>query len=193
LKRKMLAAREDLVNRVLKIASRKNVKLYGMINDTLELVIRADDMGLSLEEVVDQYGIVKAAKDAGFVPVAESLLYDIVEKVFQRNRRWVTKRWYEAGQWYGKYYSVRLPQDPVKAFKEDICSFTWNASEFSIVESEDRGEVVVRCVSPRFPLSYTTLFSVFLEGALNMFGYECVKRGVSKGIIRLRFRKVGGE
>ena len=189
----MLAAREDLVNKVLEIASRKNVKLYGMINDTLELVIRADDMGLSLEEVVDQYGIVKAAKDAGFVPVVESLLYDIVEKVFQRNKRWVTKKWYEAGQWYGKYYSVRLPQDPVKAFKEDICSFIWNVSEFSIVESEGDGEVVVRCVSPRFPLSYTTLFSVFLEGALNMFGYECVKRGVSKGIIRLRFRKVEGE
>ena len=83
----MLAAREDLVNKVLEIASRKNVKLYGMINDTLELVIRADDMGLSLEEVVDQYGIVKAAKDAGFVPVVETLLYDIVEEVFQRNKR----------------------------------------------------------------------------------------------------------
>lgn len=189
----MLAAREDLVNKVLKIAGRKNVKLYGMINDTLELVIRADDMGLSLEEVVDQYGIMKAARDAGFVPVVESLMYDIVEKGLQRNKRWVTKKWYEAGQWYGKYYSVKLPQDPVKAFREDICSFTWNVSEFSIVENEDRAEVVVRCVSPRFPLSYTTLFSVFLEGALNTFGYECVNRAVSKGIIRLRFRKAEAE
>lgn len=193
MRRKMLAAREDLVNKVLEIASRRNVKLYGMINDTLELVIRADDMGLSLEEIVEQYGFVKAAKDAGFVPVAEGLFYDIIEKVFQRNKRWVTKKWYETGQWYGKYYSVKLPQDPVKAFKEDISSFTWNVSEFSIVESEDGGEVLVRCVNPRFPLSYTTLFSVFLEGAMNMFGYECEKKGVSKGIIRLRFRKVEGE
>jgi len=190
----MLAGREDLVNKVLEIASRKNVKLYGMINDTLDLVIRADDMGLSLEEVVNQYGIVKAAKDAGFVPVVESLFYDIIEKLFERSKSWVTKKWYESGQWYGKYYSVKLPQDPVKAFKEDICSFTWNVSEFSIAESEeDRGELVVRCVSPRFPFSYTILFSVFLEGALNMFGYECVKKGVSKGIIRLWFKKVEGE
>ena len=51
----------------------------------------------------------------------------------------------------------------------------------------------MRCVSPRFPLSYTTLFSVFLEGALNTFGYECVNRAVSKGIIRLRFRKAEAE
>jgi len=188
----MLAAREDLVNKVLEITSRKNVKLYGMINDTLELVIRADDMGLSLEEVVDQYGIVKAAKDAGFVPMAESLLYDIIEKVFHTDKNWIIKKWYESGQWYGKYYSVRLPQDPLKAFKKDILSFTWNASELSITESEDEGGMVVQCVSPRFPLSYTNLFSAFLEGALNSFGYECVKKRVSKGIIRLSFSKTGG-
>ncbi len=189
----MLAAREDLANKVLEIANRKNVKLFGLVNDTLELVIRADKMGLSLEEVVAQYGIVKAAKDAGFVPVAEALLYDVVEKVFQRGKRWATKKWYETGQWYGKYYSVKLPQEPIKAFKEDLFSFTWNVSEFGIVESEDKGEVVVRCASSNFSLTYTTLFSVFLEGAMNIFGYECVKRDVSKGIIGLRFKRVESE
>jgi len=189
----MLAAREDLVNKVLEIAGRKNVKLYGMINDVLELVIRAESMGLSLEETVSQYGIVKAAKDAGFVPAVESLWYDVIEKVFQVDRSWVTKKWYETGQWYGKYYSSKLPQDPLAAFKRDLSSLTWNVSEFSIVEDRDGGEVLVRCVSPRFPLSYTTLFSVFLEGALNTFGYECEKRGVSKGIIRMVFRKSRGE
>ena len=188
MKRKMLAAREDLVNKVLEIAGRKNVKLYGMINDMLELVIRAEDMGLSLEETVSQYGIVKAAKDAGFVPVVESLWYDVIEKVFRTDRSWMTKKWYETGQWYGKYYSSKLPQDPLAAFKQDLSSLTWNVSEFSIVEDED-GEILVRCVSPRFPLSYTTLFSGFLEGVLNTFGYDCEKKGISKGIIRMVFKK----
>lgn len=193
MKRKMLAAREDLVNKVLEIAGRRNVKLYGMINDLLELVIRAESMGLSLEEVVDQYGTIKAAKSAGFVPVVESLWYDVIKRLFRRSKKWMIKRWYESGQWYGKYYSVRNPQDPLMAFKNDMGSLTWNVSEFSIVEDEGKDRVIVRCVSPRFPLSYVNLFSAFLEGALNAFGYECTKSGVSKGIIRLSFTKVKSE
>ena len=166
----MLAAREHLVNKVLEIASRKNVKLYGMINDTLELVIRADDMGLSLEEVVDQYGIVKAAKDAGFVPVVESLLYDIVEKVFQRNKRWVTKKWYKSGQWYEKYLLDRFHnQNQVEALGKLLAVTRWDLKE--VLVEEEGGVVKVRCVSPLLPLENTELLVRFVEGVMRVFGF----------------------
>ena len=186
----MLAAREDLANRLLEVADRKNVKLFGLLNETLEMVLKTEDMGLSLEDVVQQYGVVKAAKDAGFVLAVESLWYDVVDKFFKTDKDWMVKRWYESGHWYGKYYSAKLPQDPLKAFKEDVFSFTWNVSEFTIKENKDRSEVVVNCIAPKFSISQTTLFSAFLEGALNAFGYEVSKRGVSKGIIQLSFGKV---
>jgi len=185
----MLAAREDLVNQLLDIAKRKNVKLYGMVNDALEWIIKAEDMGLSPEEVVGLSEIVKTAKDAGFIPVVESLWYDVVGKIFRVDRSWAMKKWYECGQWYGKYYSVKFPQDPLSAFKRDICSLVWNVSEFNILEKEDGNEVLVRCVSPKSPLSYLTLFSAFLEGIFDLLGYKCTKKDVSKGIIRLVFKR----
>lgn len=188
----MLAAREDLVNRLLDVAGRKNVKLFAMINDILELVLRADEMGISLEETVNEYGFVKAAKDAGFVPAVESLWYDVIEKFFKLDKDWLINKWYKSGKWYGKYYSVKLPADPLNAFKKEIGFLTWDASEFDIVENED-GKMEVRCVNPRFSMSYSTLFSKFLEGALNAFGYECIETAVTRGLIHLLFRRGEGQ
>jgi hypothetical protein len=186
LKRKMLAAREDLVDRVSEIADRRGFTLFGMINDMLELVVRAEDMGLSLREIVDRYEVVRAAKEAGFILGLESLWYDVVEEAYRRDEDRVMKRWFEAGVWCAKCYLVKGIEDPLAAFNRDMQAFTWNASEFSIVKREE-DEALVRCISPRFPHSYTTLFSAFLEGALNTFGYKCVERDVARGVIQLRF------
>lgn len=186
-KRKMLAAREDLANRIVEIADRKNVTLFGMLNDTLELVLKAEEKEISLEEAVNQYGMVKVAREAGFVPVVESLWYDTLDKLFKMDKDWMMKKWHESGQWYGKYYSTKVPQYPLKAFKEDISSLTWNVSEFSVTENKDSSEVVVNCIAPRFLLSQTTLFSAFLEGALEAFGYDVSRRNVSKGILQISF------
>ena len=189
-KRKMLAAREDLAIRLLEVADRKNVKLFGMLNETLEMVLKTEDMGLSLDRVVNEYGVVKAAKDAGFVLAVEGLWYEVVDKLFKTEKDWMVKKWYESGQWYGKYYSAKLPQNPLKAFKDDFCSFTWNVSEFAITENKDMSEVVVNCIAPKFSAAQTALFSAFLEGAINVFGFETSKIGVSKGIIQLSFGKM---
>jgi len=187
-KRKMLAAREDLVDQVSGIANRKGFTLFGMINDMLELVVRAEGMGLSLREVINGYEVVKAAREAGFVLGLESLWYDVVEEAFRKDRDRMMKRWFEAGGWCAKRYLVKGFEDPPAAFNRDMGTFVWNATEFSIAENEN--EISVRCISPRFPYSYTILFSAFLEGAFNMFGYKCVRKDVARGVIQLRFRKV---
>jgi len=187
----MLAAREDLVDQILEIAKYKNLTVFGMVNDALKQIIRADEIGLSLKDIIDQYEAIKMAREAGFILTVESLWYDVVNRAYQRDSDKMLKKWYDAGQWYGKYYVVKSQQDPIKAFKRDADMSIWDVNELSVI---DNGEnVLVRCISPRFPLSYTKLFSFFLEGAFNVFGYECFDRDVSKGVIRLSFKKANGE
>jgi len=191
LKRKVLAAREDLVNQILEIAEYKNLTIFGMVNDALKQIIRAEEIGLSLKDIVDQYEAIKMAKEAGFILTVENLWYDVVNRAYQRESDKMLKKWYDAGQWYGKYYTVKSQQDPIKAFKRDADMSIWDVSELNIIDNGD--DVLVRCISPRFPLSYTKLFSFFLEGAFNVFGYECIERDVSKGVIRLSFKRANGE
>ncbi|MBS7622017.1 hypothetical protein KEJ32_07910, partial [Candidatus Bathyarchaeota archaeon] len=103
MKRKMLAAREDLVNEVIDIANRRGFTLYALTNEALQRVIEADRMGLSLGEVADECKVLDAAKRGGFVLVPEMLLYEVLEKAYKEMRDWMTKVWSESGEWFGKF------------------------------------------------------------------------------------------
>jgi len=184
-RRKMLAAREDLVDKVSEIA-RDRGTLYDYVNETLEEAIRANSLGLLLKEIIDERWVLESAKDAGFTLVSERLWYDLVERAYQHwGKRWMKDLWYETGQWYGRYYG------DLNKFRDVIKSIVWDLSEFEIT-SED-GALIVRCISPKFSPSYSDLFSKFLEGALKVFGYELTGGDVLKGVINLRFKESKGD
>jgi hypothetical protein len=186
LKRKMLAAKEDLVDQVNEIANRRGLTLYAITNEALEQVVKLDEMGSRLGDVVRDYEIFKAAKDAGFVLIPESLLYETMEKAYNESKGWMMKKWIEIGEWCGKYYSVKNPEDKFERLKEDVCRFFWNTREFNIVQNGN-GEVLVRCMSPRFQESYAVFLGEFLDGAFGTMGYKCTQKDVSKGFVQLKF------
>lgn len=186
-RRKLIAAREDLAEKLMRVAERRGLTFYRLVNEIIEQALRAEAMGASLKEIVDEHGVLDVAKKAGFVFTIESLLYDVLDGSFEVGKRKLTKMWREMGRWYGGYCSASRPEDSLAAFKEAMNALTWNASEFEVVEGE-KG-VTVRCISPKFPLSYTELFSSFLEGALEALGFKCTGREVSTGVIALEFKR----
>jgi hypothetical protein len=187
----MLAARGDLVDKVSEIAGRGGFTLYGIVNDTLELLIKADKMGISLIEVVDKYEILKSARENGFILGMENLWYEMAELAYEKAKVKTLKSWFDAGVWLAKRYMTSEVKDSFASFKRDLEAFTWNASEFSIQKAGE--EISVRVISPRFPESYTLLFVSFLEGALETFGYKIVGKEVYRGNIRLEAVREGGN
>src|SRR3990170_4141389 len=189
-RRKMLAAREDLADKLGKMASSKGFTLFGMVNKLLELAVSVEAMGISLDEAVDNYKIIKAVRNASFILVLESLLYDTVEIAYQKARDKTLKTWFDAGVWVGRQYISRGVEDPFTAVKRDLKAFSWNAPEFNLEKLEN--EVSVRVLSPRFSESYTLLFTRFLEGILEAFGYGVKYKEVGRGNIRLEAVKKDG-
>jgi len=185
LKRKMLAARSDLADKISEIAVRRGT-LYDYVNDILEQAVRADSMGLNLSEVLDDMWVLKAARGAGLTFVSEKLLYDLVEKAYRRlGKKELQDLWYETGQWYGRYYS------DLDKFEETTKKLLTEISDLKI-SKDDKDRLSLTCLSSKFTEAYTELFSKFLEGVLDALGY--VKDGgeVAKGMINLRFRKLKG-
>ncbi|MBS7615211.1 hypothetical protein KEJ18_05725 [Candidatus Bathyarchaeota archaeon] len=181
MKRKMLAARLDLADKISEISSRKGT-LYDYVNEILEQAIRAEEIGLSLKTVLDDRWAVKAMKDAGFILVPEKIIYDLAEAAYKRvGKEKMSMLWHETGQWYGHYYG------DLKKLEAAVKSCFWDVSEFRILEEKET--VVLTCLSSKFSATYTELFSKFLEGALNALGFNLNKSEVSKGIINLRFVK----
>jgi hypothetical protein len=183
----MLAAKEDLVNKVIEIANRRKLSLFALTNEALEQVVEFDKLGMRLSEIANEHKILKAAKDAGFTLVPEALLYDTMDRAYRENKNWMLKRWAESGEWCGKYYSVKNAEDTLQRLKEDMRDFLWNAREFELAQNGNGG-VLVRCASPRFSESFATFLSAFLEGTLNALGYECAQKDVSEGFVQLNLK-----
>jgi len=182
----MLAAREDLVDNVSALANRRGYTLFSVTNEALEQVLKVDGMGCRLSDVVREFEILKAAKESGFVLVPEGLLYEAMERAYLENRDWMITKWFEMGEWCGKCFSLRDFEDKVDGLKRHLHGFLWNAKDFEIANADDN-ILSVRCVSPRFPESYTAFLSAFLEGAFNALGYTCVEKHIAKGFIHMKF------
>ena len=183
IKRKTLFAREDLVNRLLSIAKKQGRSLYGLVNEIFELVIRAEDLGVNLQKAFEERWILKKARKDGFILVPEGLLYEITEIAYQNSKDETLKRWFEAGVWIAKRYIEVETEKPFKAFKRSLKAYSWNIVEMAIEEENEK--ISIRMISPRMSEICANLYSAFLEGALNTFGYKIAKKEVSFGSIRL--------
>jgi len=184
-KRKSLMARVDLADKVLEIASRRGT-LYDYVNDVLEQAVRAESLGVTLKEVLDDRWVIEWARDAGFTVIPEKIVYDLTEDAYRKfGKRKMTDLWYETGQWYGKYY------EDLGKFGGSVRRFFWDISEFKISGEDEH--LTLTCLSSKFSEIYTELFGKFLEGALNALGYSIDEGEVSKGIISLRFVKSKGK
>jgi len=183
IKRKTLFAREDLVNRLLSIAKEQGRSLYGLVNEIFELVIRAEDQGVNLQKAFEERWILKKARKDGFILVPEGLWYEMAEIAYQNSKDKALKRWFETGVWLAKRYMEVESEEPLEAFKRSLKAYSWNIAEMVIEEENEK--ISIRIISPRMPETYANLYSTFIEGALNTFGYKIAKKEVSFGNIRI--------
>ena len=181
----MLAVRADLADKIYEIAMRRGT-LFDYVNDLLEQAIRAESTGLTLREILEETWIIKDAKEAGFMIFPQKLVYELIEKANKGSRKDLQSQWYEAGQWYGKYF-----ENP-KKFEVALKRLLWDISEFKMVK-EGEEILLMTCLSSKFSEAYTELLSKFLEGAFSSFGYELEGGEVLKGIINLRFKRAKGR
>jgi hypothetical protein len=187
LERSFLAARSDFVVRTRELAKKKKQTLYGLVNETLEQLLRADEMDSSLPEIVENYFFLKIARETGFTLISEKLLEYMLERVSEEENESLTNMFYKMGEWLGKYCQVRFTgEEPLRVIEKTLGRLFWDVSEFDIAKDGDG--ILVQCIGSRISGSYTTLLSMFLEGLMHSFEYSTIKRDVSKGIISLGFR-----
>jgi hypothetical protein len=184
IRRKTIAAREDLIERASEVAKKKGFSFYAFLNEILQLTLQAEEMGVSLRSLIEERGLLKAAKEASFVLGLENLWYEMTDIACEKAKRRTLECWVDAGAWLAKRYVSGGIKDPFLAFKRDLEAFTWNTSELDV--EEGKGEVSIRIISPRFSESYTFLLEAFLESALETFGYTRFNKDVSRGTIRMK-------
>ena len=182
----MLAAQEDIANRIVELAKRKDMTVYQTVNDILEQALRVEEFGMSLSQVVDERWMLEKAQETGFTFTIEQLLYRIVEEAFEQNSKKSIKIWKEMGHWYGKYYQTRN-DDPLEAFREALELFTLGTSEYKL-ENSNR-DLTFSFIGEKLTPGYIELYSVFVEELLSVLGYEIKEKEINHGIIKLEMSR----
>ncbi len=182
----MLAAEEDLANKVAQLAERRGLTVYQTVNDILEQALRAEESGMSLKEAVDRRGDMDRARDMGLTFAVEPLYYRIVDLAYAQNKEKVVELWREMGLWYGKYFKGK-PGEPVKALT-DALRFMTQGSQFSVEKGKGE-DLTISCVSERYTEGYTLAFTAFIKSALGVLGYRVLENEGSRGIIRVKVVK----
>ncbi len=180
-KRKTFAAREDLLSKLAELAEFKGLSLYKFINQIFVSGIRAEELNIRLDEVIDEHIILEQAKYSGFILVLEKLWREVVNEIYNKNEEWTLKKWFDAGQWLAKR-SISKGID-FEAFTANLKTFFWNVPEFNATRIGKN--VSIRLITPRFSESHANVFSSFFEGMLQAFGYKTIKKHVVAGSIRL--------
>ena len=190
IKRKSFAAREDLLEQMNIIAKENDLSLYKYVNDVFQLTIKASEMGVTFDRLLNSRELLNDAKDNGYTLGLESLWYAMADLSYAGSKQKALQSWYDAGVWLAKRHLTGKSQDPFETFTTDLQDFTWNIPELDFKRKQEK--LSVRVVSPRLPESYTMLFMSFLEGAIQTFGYQITTKDTSRGIICLHATKKSG-
>jgi hypothetical protein len=180
-----------LVERLRVLAGRKGVSLSGFVSEALEQALSAEVLGVSVEEAVDFYRLMDVQRGAGAVQVSRESLDRLIGKLYVSSGEELRGIWREAGRWYGEYLRVKLRGNDVLGFFEKALLLSWNLDEVEVKEED--GEVRLRCASFMMPLERTELLMSYVSGVMLSLGYGEVGREYLRGIVLLRYRRVGGR
>jgi hypothetical protein len=185
-RRKILAAEEDLANKVAQLAEKRGLTVYQTVNDILEQALRAEGQGLNLKEALDRRGDMERAHEMGLTFTVEHLYYQVVDAAYGRDKEKVRDLWRDMGFWYGKYFKGK-GSEPVKDLT-DALTFMTHGSQFT-AEKGKGDELTVSCINERYTRGYTEVFATFIEAAFQVLGYSTVENEASRGIIRIRLAR----
>ena len=190
MKRKFLAAREDLVEMIKKIAERKNITLYALANEAIEYFIKAEQTGEPLGQIIERYRLIKTVKEAGFTLTPENVWFAFLHQETETESS-LTKLWKESGEWFGKFCQTKFsPDSNLETLTKILNIVLWDFSDFAITKNNNK--INVRCVGSRTPKNYTNLIAFFIQGVFETYNYTLIAKDISRGIIAINFveRKV---
>lgn len=185
-KRKMLAAEENLANRVAKIAEKRGVTVYQTVNDMLEQALRAEEQGLTLKEAVDRGDKLDRAREMGLTFTVEHLYYQIIESAYSKDKLMIRDLWRDMGFWYGKYFMGK-GTEPVKTLTDALIFLTYG-SQF-LIEQGKKSQMIINCINEKYTKGYMEVFSVFIESAFGVLGYKTIENYTDRGMIRIILEK----
>lgn len=178
--KKLIFLAGDLVDGLMKAASREGKPFDTFVEGGLRQVLRAHGMGYSQEELTRFLEVYQVQRESmTLIPL------DVLNHLLGKAEKdQLQAKWHDAGVWYGKYLKGKVDQ-PVQALGRLLRATRWDLDEVDV--KEGGGTVKFRCFSSTLSAEGTGWLREFIEGAMHGLGYKTEKEDSVKGIILLEF------
>ena len=183
--KKLVSVSEDILEEATKLSRSRGASVSKFFEESLTQAVRVNGVGADLKQVADFFEIVQAHKVLGGIFVPANALDYLVEVACKENKAELQDKWFESGNWTGKYLKEKFA-DPIEALRNFLVYSRWdlNEVEVKLVGNSAR----VRCISTVLSADGTDLLCRFIEGILAGMGYKTSKLDCIKGMIIIESR-----
>jgi len=184
---KLLSLPEELVDRLQRAASRKGLSLTAYSAENLEEALKAEDNGVSLDEAIESYRILRVQLASGAVQVPRQRLDTVVKNLFASDKEATISDWAEAGKWYGSYLRTLFGEDAIEVIG-GVLKVSWNLDEVEM--RQDEMEAELRLASFALSEEVTELLVSYITGVMGSLGYERRGGEFIGGLAKLSFERI---
>ena len=184
---KYLSLPEELVDRLRQAASRKGLSLTAYSEENLEEALKAEDNGISLDEAIESYRILRVQLASGAVQVPRQRLDTVVKSLFTSDKEATLSDWAEAGKWYGEYLRTLFGEGAIEVIG-GVLKVSWNLDEVEMWQDDMKAEL--RLASFALSEEVTELLVSYIAGVMGSLGYQRRDGEFIGGLAKLNFERV---
>lgn len=168
-------------------ATRENKSLYALTNEALSAVLRICNYGGTPREVYPSWRWSRILKDTDSIPLPGGMMEKLMQKVFETDKDWLMKEWFDEGKKVGSYLHMYAPDFQTLASRVDELQGFLPVKRVEIErEARDgRAEIKVRVIGAGFSQESTRCTEQFLLGILSAYPYRVTESSVSEGMIEV--------
>jgi hypothetical protein len=184
-------------------ASKENKTLYAFANESLREVLNVCKEGGSPNEIFSSWRFTRILRDVESIPIPGDLVEKCIKRLYEVDKDWILKLWYEEGLKLGSYLRMYFPKledlaHEAEEFRDllPVRRVEVQESEAFVEEEEERGEnaragrklksIVIRAVGAGLSIESTKCSEQLIRGMVSAYSLSIVSSNISEGIIELK-------
>lgn len=175
-------------------ATKENKTMYALSNESLKAILSICRSGGRPEDVYTSWMFTRILKDLDTVPTPGDLVEKLLVKLYEVDKPWLLRTWYEEGLRIGAYLRLSSPRFlDLSAEAKDVSKLGLLPVKRLEMENEGEDEFTVRVVGAGLSEESTSCADQLFKGIISAYSLHVVSSKMSEGIIEIRVSNKGGH
>ncbi|MDG6929270.1 MAG: hypothetical protein JRN39_00655 [Nitrososphaerota archaeon] len=170
-------------------AGRQNKTLYAFTNELLSTVLKITKEGGGTGEIYASWRFMHMLREIDSVPLPGDLLEKLINKLFDNEKEWLLKAWYEEGAKLGTYLQLYQPKFEELADLAREVKALLPMKKVEVIRGLDTGDSIefsIKAIGAGLSPASTNCAERFVHGILSAYSMKIGSSRASEGIIEIK-------